>query len=309
MSELNTFSLSVIMGRAISEIGEFISSACGSLLRYQPKNPYITTPERDRLLKSLYARNCTALENKLGLAPSLSLATDTFRHAAQLKAVHTISMFESMSSVESMRFVAETKHSEAWNTVSSFVGSLKEQLRTPEFSIRSLQEATDSCEPLLNHVAQDCHSVLAKAESALVMKTMAESMSSLAYKVKTEGSNLLASKGLFSVRARVENGTVLLDSTAFPGISCHAEVHKIEKELKERGLLVTRLCGYRSNLRDEKTALRNPFPDFSSRKAPVPKDPGVVRPKQRESQSQGQPKQTLNSLLTRLGQRTMNKER
>jgi len=305
MSELNTFSLSVIMGRAISEIGDFISSACGSLLRYQPKNPYITTPNRDSLLKSLYDRNCTALENKIGLAKSFSLTADSYRHAAQLKAVHTISMFESISSVESMRFVAATKHSEAWNTVSSFVGSLKEQLRTPEFSIRSLQDATDSCESLLNHVAQDCHSVLEKAESALVMKTMAESMSSLAYKVKTEGSNLLASKGLFSVRANVDNGRVTLDSTAFPGISCHAEVHKIEKELKECGLLVRRLCGYQSSLRDEKAKLTNPFPAFAGQKAIEP-DTGV-RPKQ--AKSTHQPNQAPAGLLNRLGQRIMIKER
>jgi hypothetical protein len=100
----------------------------------------------------------------------------------------------------------------------------------------------------------------------------------------------------------------LLDSTAFPGISCHAEVHKIEKELKERGLLVRRLCGYQSNLRDEKAKLANPFPVFVPQKALEPKIADEIRPKQRESQSQGQPKQTLNSLLTRLGQRTMIKE-
>jgi hypothetical protein len=305
MSELNTFSLSVIMGRAVSEIAGFISNACGSLLRYEPKNPYITTPERESLLKSLYARNCAALENDLGMARSLSLATDISRHAAQLKAVHTISMFESMSSVESMRFVAETKHSEAWNTVSSFVGSLKEQLRTPESGTRSLKEATDSCESLLNQVARDCHSVLAQAENALVLKTMAESMSSLAYRVKTEGSNLLASKDLFSVRARVETGMVTLDSTAFPGISCHAEVHKIEKELKERGLLVRRLCGYRSNLRDEKAKLTNPFPAFAGQKALEP-DTGV-RPKQ--AKPTHQPNQAPAGLLNRLGQRIMIKER
>jgi hypothetical protein len=214
-------------------------------------------------------------------------------------------MFESMSTVESMRFVAETKHSEAWNTVSSFVCSLKEQIRTPEFSTRSLEEATDSCESLLNLMAQDCHSVLAQAESALVLKTMVESMSSLAYRVKTEGSSLLASKGLFSVRATVENGMVTLDSTAFPGISCHAEVHKIEKELKERGLLVTRLCGYRSNLRDEKAKLTNPFPAFAGQKALEP-DTGV-RPKQ--AKSTHQPSHAPADLFDRLGQRTMIKER
>jgi hypothetical protein len=136
------------------------------------------------------------------------------------------------------------------------------------------------------------------------MKTMAESMSSLAYKVKTEGSNLLASKGLFSMRARVENGTVLLDSTAFAGISCHAEVHKIEKELKERGLLVTRLCGYRSNLRDEKAKLTNPFPVFEPQKA-LESDT-KVRPKQVNFVKQ--PKQVPTGLLTRAGQRTMIKE-
>jgi hypothetical protein len=308
MSELNTFSLSVIMGRAISEIGDFISSACGSLLGYQPRNPYTTTPERESLLRSLYTRNCASLESKLGLAPSLSLATGVSGHVTQLKAIHTISMFESISSVESMRFVAQTKHAKAWNKVSALVGTLKEQISTPESGTGSLQEATDSCESLLKHIAQDCHSVLAKAERTLVLKTMAESMSSLAYKVKTEGSNLLASKRLFSVRARVENGAVLLDSTAFPGISCHAEVHKIEKELKERGLLVRRLCGYQSNLRDEKAKLANPFPVFVPQKALEPKIADEIRPKQRESQSQGQPKQTLNSLLTRLGQRTMIKE-
>ena len=304
MSELNTFSLSVIMGRAVSEIADFISGACGSLLRYQPKNPYITTPERDSLLKSLYARNCAALESKVGMAPSLSLATGISGHAAQLKAVHTISMFESISSVESMRFVAETKHAKAWNKVSALVGALKEQISTPESGTRSLQEATDSCESLLNQVAQDCHSVLAIAESALVLKTMAESMSSLTYKVKAEGSNLLGTKGLFSVRARVETGMVTLDSTAFPGISCHAEVHKIEKELKERGLLVTRLCGYQSNLRDEKAKLTNPFPVFEPQKA-LESDT-KVRPGQVNFVKQ--PKQVPTGLLTRAGQRTMIKE-
>ena len=135
MSELNTFSLSVIVGRLASQIGALITGACGSVLSYQPKNPYVTTPERESLLKSLYNRNCTALETQLRLAEPTSLARDSSGHTAKLKAVHTISMFESMSSVEAMRFVAETRHSEAWNKVSSFVGSLKEQLKTPAASI------------------------------------------------------------------------------------------------------------------------------------------------------------------------------
>lgn len=307
MSERNTFSLSVLMGRAISEIGDLISSACGGLLRYRPKNPYITTTERESLLESLYVRNCTALESKLGMPESFSLTTDISGHVTRLKAIHTISMFESMSSVESMRFVAETKHSKAWNEVSAIIGNVKEQLKNPESGIMSLQEATDSCESLLNQVARDCHSLLAKAESALTMKTMAESMSSLAYKVKSQGLSLLASKGAFSVRARVENGTVLLDTTAFPGISCHSEVHKIEKELKERGLLVTRHCGYTGNLREEKAKLTNPFPAFAPQRA-LESDI-KVGPKQLNSVKQSQPMQVPTGVLTRVGQRTMIKER
>jgi len=305
MSELNTFSLSAIVGRVASQIGALITGACGSLVSYQPKNPYVTTPERESLLKNLYARNCTALETQLGLSESTSLARDASGNTAQLKAVHTISMFESMSSVEAMRFVAETKHSEAWNKVSSFVGSLKEQLKTPEASIRSLRETTDTCESLLSQMAEDCHSVLAKAESALVLKTMAESMSSLAYKVKTEGSYLLASRAGISVRAKVENGTVGLDTTAFPGISCHAEVYKLEKELEKRGLLVRRLSGYGSNLRDEKAKLTNPFPAFAPQEAVEPE----TEVRQKQGKPVRQPQQAPASILTRLAQRPMIKER
>jgi hypothetical protein len=213
-------------------------------------------------------------------------------------------MFESLSSVEAMQFVAETKHSEAWNKVSSFVGSLKEQLKTPEASIRSLRETTDSCESLLNHMAEDCHSVLANAESALTLRTIAESMSSLAYKVKTEGPHLLASRADISVRAKVENGMVALDTTAFPGISCHAEVHKLEKELEKRGLLVRRIFGYRSNLRDEKAKLTKPFPAFAPQKALEPET--EVRPKEVKPVKQPQ---ASASILTRLAQRPMIKER
>jgi len=144
---------------------------------------------------------------------------------------------------------------------------LKSELQSPTFNARRTEQLASDSESLVRKVTNDTHSLLARAEEDLALEIVTRSMSSLAYKVKTSGMALTATKGCVSVHAKIEAGRIQLDTTSFPGISCHAETRKIEEDLERRGLVLRRLCENRMNLRRPAVRLKDPFPNFPLRES------------------------------------------
>lgn len=260
MSEASILSIGALVGFAAVGIGKLIGSACGAVIQYQPKNEYLATPQREMLLQSLYARNFAAFEFVV------SRRLETFNSAGavvgrtQARALHTIAMYESVSQIESMAYVVGAKHEQAWKKVGSLISQIKDQLGTPAFSVEKIDQLTENSESLIRRLANDAHSLLARAEEKLLLSTVAQSMSSLAYKVRANDSALIASRGAVSVRADVARGRLKLDTTSFPGISCHAQIQRIEKQLEKRGLVLRRLCENAHNLRKDRVRLKDLFP-------------------------------------------------
>ena len=291
MSEMSIFSIAVLIGTAGQGIARLIGKACGDISQYQPKNDYLATPEREILLQSLYSKSFASLEDQYLVNNDTKQfhenLTDDVERSAQLKAIHVISMFESVSQVEPMAFVAEKKHGYKLKKNGSAISAMKKHLITPTFDTRKLEKLAEDSEPIIRKITNDSHSLLARAEQELALKTVAESMSSLAYNVKTSGMALVASKGSAFVRAGFDRGRVKLDTTSFPGISCHTEIRRIEEELERRGLILRRLCeNHMEQRRGSSVRLKDPFPAFfaerliknrSERKASrVKKDPEQI---------------------------------
>lgn len=266
MSEINNFSIGVLVGTALFGIAYLIGKACGAACQFQPKNEYLSTPEREMLLRSLYAKNFADFENRR--LSNESIRTFHRDNAAndRAKAIHTVSMFETIANVEPMAFVAKAKFGEKWKKIESAVSKIKTELNSPTFNLKNIGNLADENEALIRKITTDSHTLLARVEEKLLLNAVTESMNTLEYKVKSNGSCLLASKGSVSVRANVGEGRLNLDTTSFPGISCHAEVRKIGKELRSRGLVLQRLCENTLNLRRDRVRLTDPFPACPSDK-------------------------------------------
>jgi hypothetical protein len=101
---------------------------------------------------------------------------------------------------------------------------------------------------------------LAKAEDELMIKKLTESVSALQYNVSTDDLSVIALKDSVTIRANAGAGILSLDTTSFSGFSCHAQTQIIEKDLKQRGLVLQRLCEHSLRLRKGGVRLVDPFP-------------------------------------------------
>ena len=240
MSELNHYSVSARMGNAVNGIVKIISKSCSALNNHKFKRNYLATADRKIRLQKLYESNFEKMKKRYAIIDrskalakprDIDLSQDT-----RIKAIHTVSMFESLSQVKPMALVAKTRHSDSWEKISSTVSALKHLLKTPEFDPVEIDRLVDKSEMLTREISYDTHSFLAKAEEDVMLKKLTESVASMAYTVNTDGMSLNASKGLVSIRAEAGAGILALDSTSFPGISCHAQVQIIEKDLNNEAL-------------------------------------------------------------------------
>jgi hypothetical protein len=160
--------------------------------------------------------------------------------------------------------VAETKHQGSWEKISSAISKIKSELKAPTFNIKEIENLSEKSDELLRKITMDSHALLARAEDDLLLNTVSRSLSSFAYKLKSDGNSLIASKASVCIRVNVGGGKLQLDTTSFPGISCHSEIHKIEKELEKRGLVLRSLCERAVKLRKGSVLLKDPFPVFST---------------------------------------------
>ena len=264
MSELNHYSFSARMGNAVDGIVKIISKSCNALNTHKLKIGYLATAERKIRLQTLYEKNFSKIQKRyaisdrsktLAKARGIDLSQDT-----RNRAIHTVSMFESLSQFEPMALVAKTRHRGRWDKINSAVSALKRQLKAPKFDPVEVEQLVEKSEMLTRQMSYDTHSFLAKAEEELMLKKLIESTASMAYDVKTDGNSLIASKGLVAIRAKADAGILALDTTSFSGISCHAQMQKIEKDLKQRGLVLRRMGEHSMRLRKGGVRLNDPFP-------------------------------------------------
>ena len=267
MSELSVFSIGFFVGAAaLLGIGKMIAGACGGLSSYQPKNTYVATPEREMVLQSLYAKNVTIFEDKYilrndGKIPNSQVMDHSLLNA-KLEAIHVKSMFEAMSDIEPIAFVAKQKHEPRLKKLRSIISDITTQLDDPVINVDQLGKIAKEGESIIRKVTNDSHSLLARAEEDMALNVITDSMSSLGYRVNVGKTGINATKGQFSIRARVSAGRINLDTTSFSGISCQTEIQNIEKDLQERGLVLQRLCESHRKLPKDTVAIKDPFPLF-----------------------------------------------
>ena len=263
MSELYHYSLSARMGNAVNEIIKIISKSCAALNCHKLKNVYLATAEREMRLKRFYDNNFAKLHESHPISAgsrAYEIQDIDLSQNTRIRAIHTVSMFESLSQVKPMALVAKTRHSARWEETSSAVSALKHQLKSPEFDPVKIEQLVEKSEFLTREMSFDTHSFLAKVEDELMIKKLTESVSALQYNVRTDGLSLNASKDLVDIRAKADAGILALDTTSFSGISCHAQMQIIEKDLKQRGLVLQRLCEHSMSLRKGSVRLNDPFP-------------------------------------------------
>ena len=262
MSETTNLSIVVLMGDVRKKMSNFIGEACNNL--YQVDTDYLATQEREIALKELYIKNFVGLEQEhiVQAVESDKILSNDHVSKSQLQAIHVISMAESIAQVEPMAFVTKKKYGSKLKKVHSLVKKIKSHLQDNIYDSDAVQKLTTDCEPILRKIAKDTHSLLANAEDKISLETVTATMNGLDYKVKTNGKNLIGSKGNISVRARAEGGRLMLDTTTFPGISCHREVHRIEAELERRGFILRRAYENTMKLNEGYVKLKDPFPPF-----------------------------------------------
>ena len=261
MSEINHYSLSTRIGNVVNEIVNIISKSCNALNCHKLKTGYLATAEREKTLQTFYQRNFAEFQKRYPISKKacesqvIESSQDT-----RIKAIHTVSMFESLSQVKPMALVARTRHQEKWEKVKSTISALKQQLEASRFEPVEVAKLTDSSETLIRQMSYDTHSFLAQAEEELMLKKLIESTASMAYSVEADNKSLIASKDPVFIRANTDAGMMIVDTTSFPGSSCHAQVQKIEKDLKQRGLVLSRIGEHSMRLRKGGVRLNDPFP-------------------------------------------------
>ena len=261
MSEINHYSISTRIGNVVNEIVNIISKSCNALNCHKLKTGYLATAEREKTLQTFYQRNFAELQNRYPISKKacesqvIESSQDT-----RIKAIHTVSMFESLSQVKPMSLVARTRHQEKWEKVKSTISALKQQLEASRFERVEVVKLTDSSETLIRQMSYDTHSFLAQAEEELMLKKLIESTASMAYSVEADSKSLIASMEPVFIRANTDAGMMIVDTTSFPGISCHAQVQEIEKDLKQRGLVLSRIGEHSMRLRKGGDRLNDPFP-------------------------------------------------
>jgi hypothetical protein len=261
MSEINHYSFSTRIGNAMNEIVKIISKSCNALNCSKLKTGYLATAEREMMLERLYDKNFAEFQNRY---PTSTKACESqvieSSQDTRIKAIHTVSMFESLSQVKPMALVARTRHREKWEKVKSAISALKQQLEAVRFEPVEVAKLTQGSETLIRQMSYDTHSFLAQAEEELMLKKLIESTTSMAYSVKADNKSLIASMGPVFIRANADAGLMILDTTSFSGISCHAQMQKIEKDLKQRGLVLRRMGEHSMRLRKGGVRLNDPFP-------------------------------------------------
>jgi len=261
MSEITHYSLSTRIGNVVNEIVNIISKSCNALNCHKLKTGYLATAEREMTLQTFYQRNFAELQNRHSISTqACQTQAVEYSQDTRIKAIHTVSMFESLSQVKPMALVARTRHQEKWEKVKSAISALKQQLEASRFEPVEVAKLTLGSETLIRQMSYDTHSFLAQAEEEVMLKKLIESTASMAYSVEADNKSLSASKKHVFIRANTDAGMMIVDTTSFPGISCHAQVQEIEKDLKQRGLVLSRIGEHSMRLRKGGVRLNDPFP-------------------------------------------------
>jgi hypothetical protein len=261
MSEINHYSISTRIGNAVNEIVKIISKSCNALNCHKLKTGYLATAQREMMLQTYYQRNFAEFQRRYPIGTkacenqAVESSVDT-----RIKAVHTVSMFESLSQVKPMALVTRTRHQEKWEKVKSAISALKQQLEAVRFEPVEVAKLTLGSEALIRQMSYDTHSFLAQAEEEVMLKKLIESTASMAYSIKADSKSLIASKDSVFVRANTDAGMMIMDTTSFPGFSCHAQVQEIENDLKQRGLVLSRIGEHTMRLPKGGVRLNDPFP-------------------------------------------------
>jgi len=168
MSEVNNFSIGALVGTAVFGIAYLIGKACGAVCQFQPKNEYLSTPEREMLLRSLYAKNFADYENRMLSNESTRVFFRDNAANYRAKAIHTVSMFETITNIEPMAFVAKAKFGEKWKKIESVVSKIKTELDSQNSNLKRVCNLADENEALLRKITTDSHALLARAEERLL---------------------------------------------------------------------------------------------------------------------------------------------
>jgi len=262
MSEMSIFS--IVM--AIGDLGKHVID---SILEEKDEGEhevekYLATNEREIALRDLYTKNLARLEDKYlmkaaGNDPILSHDPENIH---RLHAAHVLSLAESMSQVEPMALVAKNRYGDQLEKTHSLLTEMECRLRNTACNSDVIHKLAVHCEPRLRRIATETHALLADTEDMIAIKTIAEAVDGLGYNARTAGKEMMGSKGRISVRARAEGGRIVLDTTSFPGISCHGEVLKIEALLEREGFILKRAYEDSMKPRNGKVKLNDPLPLF-----------------------------------------------
>ena len=176
MSEINHYSISTRIGNVVNEIVKIISKSCNALNCHKLKTGYLTTAEREMMLQTSYNKNFAEFQRRYPIGTKACQTQAVESNAdTRIKAVHTLSMFESLSQVKPMALVARTRHQEKWEKVKSAISALKQQLEAARFEPVEVAKLTQGSETLIRQMSYDTHSYLAQAEEKVMFKKVISS--------------------------------------------------------------------------------------------------------------------------------------
>ena len=247
MSGINTYSLRAMLEARREKWRAQVEEKLKGLLnaRVRLNDCCLTTLQRRSTVKSVYESRLSqhtetfilqAGESSLNLSESPALQM-------KIQAVEALSLFEAVSEAEPILRVAQARESERFQKVSSAMANLKRLLDERKPITEAIHQDVLASSATLKDLSLKSHSLLASVEENLLLEEVSQSLSDLNYRLEQRGGLLVASKGTHLARVKVHHGRIALDTTSFPGISCHAEMNRIEEDLKRRGLVLERLSG------------------------------------------------------------------
>ena len=257
MSEINLFT--VIFGMPVLACAGLVGLAkIISKINLEPKCLYEWPcgTERHKLLNSSYSRELLMFESRSDLLrcsdPQLNLLQ---KHHCHLEAMH-----RSIQDVKIVNDVSRANFSQDFATAEKNLRVIAESLKekTPSRELFERAAATDS---LLRSMTSKANRLLEEAETEAVSEVTRKALETMGYSVRASGQRLLASKGETSIRAEIGSGSKLtIDTRSFRGFSCHEEMARLERSLRERGLHLMRVAAIEGSRRKENVLLTDPFP-------------------------------------------------
>jgi hypothetical protein len=259
MSEISNFAVVLALPIAAGILLAELLKTIGSRAKLEhKKHRWDFSMRREELLIDNYYKEFDSLMSR-----NFPLRCDNSKSLLQEQHLHLEAVKRSIESSDLIALVVEEKHKPLLDDAQSKLTRIRDVLKSnpQDMNILKTIKQTDS---ILRNITMSAHSTLVDVEKTVSSKFLTDTFESMGYRLKTKGSTLVGNSGDINVRADIlPNGSIVLDTTSFSGLSCQKEIARFEDKFKEKGVVLRRVLDAQSR-RKEFVLLKDPFPHLDT---------------------------------------------